>query len=135
MIFADAGLPPPAPEQIGRLWELDAEAWVQTLSPETLALMKDLKASGRKIGILSNMSADFHARLFAPRCAEYRALADAEMISGIERLVKPERPIYDLAAQRLGLAPGDLLFLDDTESNVAAARRWGWRAQLYRAEP
>ena len=53
----------------------------------------------------------------------------------MERLVKPDRPIYDLAAKRLGLAPHDLLFLDDTESNVLAARRWGWRSHVYRAVP
>ena len=134
MTFADAGLPPPTPEQLEKLWELDAAGWTKTLSADTLALMKDLKAAGKKIGILSNMSEDFHERLFAPRCAEYRALADAEVISGFEKLVKPDRPIYDLAAGRLGLPPSDLLFLDDTESNVLAARKWGWRSHVYRAE-
>jgi FMN phosphatase YigB (HAD superfamily) len=133
LTFADAGLPPPSAGQIEKLWELDAQAWCKTLSPRTLALMKDLKASGRKIGILSNMSEDFHARLFAPLCAEHRALVDAEIISGFEKLVKPDRPIYDLAASRLGLAPGELLFLDDTEQNVIAARKWGWRSHVYRA--
>ena len=134
-MFANAGLPPPTPEQVGRLWQLDAEGWVKTLSPETLALMKDLKAAGKKIGILSNMSEDFYERLFAPRCAEYRALADAEVISGFERCVKPGREIYDIAAARLGLAPHDLLFLDDTESNVTGARKWGWRSRVYHAAP
>ena len=133
-IFADAGRPPPTPAQLERLWTLDACSWVARLSPHTLALMEDLKASGRKVGILSNMAADFHARLFSDRCAAYRALADAEVISGLVRLVKPERPIYDLAAKRMGLAPRDLLFLDDTAENVAAARRWGWRAQVFSAE-
>ena len=134
LTFADAGVPPPTPEQLETLWELDAAGWVKTLSRETLALMKDLKAMGKKIAILSNMSGDFHERLYVPRCAEYRALADAEIISGLERLVKPERPIYDLAAARLGLEPKDILFLDDTESNVEAARKWGWRSCVYRAE-
>ena len=134
LTFADAGLPPPTPEQFKMLWELDAAGWTKTISSRTLALMKDLKAIGKKIGILSNMSEDFHERLFAPRCAEHRALADAEIISGFEKLVKPDRPIYDLAAERIGIAPGDLLFLDDTESNVLAARKWGWRSHVYRAE-
>ena len=133
LTFADAGLPPPTPEQLKRLWELDAEGWVKEISAETLALMKDLKSMGRKIGILSNMSEDFYELLFAPRCAEHIALADAVVISGIERMVKPDRAIYDLAADRLGLAPHDLLFLDDTEANVEAARRFGWRSLLYRA--
>ena len=134
LTFANAGLPPPTPEQLAQLWKFDAEGWVRTLSPLTLALMKDLKAAGKKLGILSNMSEDFRDKLFFPRCADYIAQADAVIISGAERLVKPDRPIYDLAARRLGLAPRDLLFLDDTESNVAAARRWGWRSHVYHAE-
>lgn len=133
LTFENAGLPPPTPEQLARLWSLDAEGWVKTLSPITLELMKDLKVMGKKLGILSNMSEDFYERLFAPRCAAYRALADVEIISGIERCVKPDRKIYDLAASRLGLEPHELLFLDDTESNVTAARRWGWRSHVYRS--
>lgn len=131
--FSDAGLPPPTPDQLERLWELDAVGWVKTLSADTLALMKDLKSAGKRIGVLSNMSADFHERLFVPRCAEYRALVDVEVISGKVRMAKPERPIYDLTAARLELPPKDILFLDDTETNVLAARKWGWRSHVYRA--
>lgn len=134
MTFTDAGLPPPTFEQLERIWELDAVGWVKVLSADTLALMKDLKSAGKKIGVLSNMSEDFYERLFVPRCAEYRALVDVEVISGQVRMFKPERPIYDLTAERLALDPKDILFLDDTESNVAAARRWGWRSHVYRAE-
>lgn len=134
LTFENAGLPPPTDAQLKELWRLDAEGWVRTISPRTLGLMRDLKAAGKKIGILSNMSEDFHDILFVPRCAEHIALADAKVISGMEHLVKPDRPIYDLMAKRLGLEPRDLLFLDDTESNVSAARRWGWRSLVYRAE-
>jgi nicotinate-nucleotide adenylyltransferase len=131
--FELAGLPPPTSAQLEELWRLDAESWVRELSGETLGLMRDLKAMGKRIGILSNMSEDFHRRLFAGACAGYRALADVEVISGIERMVKPDREIYDLAARRMGFAPGELLFLDDTEANVAAARDLGWRSQIYKA--
>ena len=134
MIFADAALPPPTQEQMARLWELDAVCWIKELSVDTLALMKDLKAAGKKIGMLSNMSVDFYERLFVPHCAQYRALVDVEAISGKERMFKPERRIYDLIASRLEVLPSDLLFLDDTESNVVAARKFGWRAHVFRAQ-
>jgi len=129
--FADAGLPAPTPEILARLWEIDAEGWVRTLRADTLALMKSLRAAGKRIGILTNMSPDFHARLFVPRCAEYRALADAEVVSGLEKLYKPQREIYDLMAVRLDVPPARLLFLDDTPKNVEAARAFGWQAEVY----
>lgn len=131
-IFADAGRAVTAAD-LAALWTVDAEAWVRTLRPETLALMRRLKADGRKIGILTNMSPDFHARLFVPRAAAYRALADAEVVSGLVRVCKPDQAIYDLMACRLALPPARLLFFDDTPANVAAARALGWQAEVYPA--
>ena len=130
-IFADAGCPPPDAATLADLWELDSVGWIRELRPDTLELMRRLKACGKKIGILSNMSPEFHARLFVPRAAAYRALVDAEVISGLENLYKPERPIYDLMVQRIGLPPERLLFVDDTLSNVEAARRYGWQSEVY----
>ena len=128
--FADAGATI-TPKQIDDLWELDAEGWIRTLRADTLALMRRLKASGKKLGVLSNMSPDFYERLFVPRCAECRALFDAEVISGLHHIYKPEEPIYRLAERMMGLTPDRLLFLDDTEANVLAARSFGWHAEVY----
>ena len=129
-IFADAGVEISGAD-LEELWEIDAVGWIRNLRPETLDLMRMLKAQGKKLGILSNMSPDFHDRLFVPRAAEYRALADVEVISGLEKLYKPERPIYDLTQRRMGLSPDRLLFLDDTPVNVNAARSYGWQAEVY----
>ena len=128
--FADAGVTLDA-AQVDDLWELDAVGWIRTLRDDTLALMRRLKASGKKLGVLSNMSPDFHERLFVPRCAAYRALLDAEVISGLHRLCKPAEPIYRLTEREMGLPPDHLLFLDDTEVNVRAARAFGWHAEVY----
>ena len=129
-IFADAGVEISAAD-LEELWEIDAVGWIRNLRPETLDLMRMLKAQGKKLGILSNMSPDFYDRLFVPRAADYRALADVEVISGLEKLYKPERPIYDLTQRRMGLSPERLLFLDDTPVNVHAARSYGWQAEVY----
>ena len=129
-IFADAGVEISAAD-LEELWEIDAVGWIRNLRPETLDLMRMLKAQGKKLGILSNMSPDFYDRLFVPRAADYRALADVEVISGLEKLYKPERPIYDLTQRRMGLSPDRLLFLDDTPVNVHAARSYGWQAEVY----
>jgi len=128
--FADAGATIGA-AQLDVLWELDAADWFRTMRTDTLALMRRLKASGKKLGVLSNLSPESYERLFVPRCAEYRALLDAEVISGLELLYKPEEPIYRLMERRMGLPPARLIFLDDTEANVLAARAFGWRAEVY----
>ena len=128
--FADAGATIGA-AQLDVLWELDAADWFRTLRTDTLALMRRLKASGKKLGILSNMSPESYERLFVPRCAEYCTLLDAVVISGLEFLFKPEEPIYRLTERRMGLPPDRLIFLDDTEANVLAARAFGWRAEVY----
>ncbi len=133
-IFAAAGVSL-TDEIIADLWEIDAVSWIRNLRADTLELMRALKTAGRKVGILSNMSPDFHARLFVPYAAAYRELADAEVISGLERLYKPERPIYDLMEKRMGIPAARLLFVDDTSTNVEAARSYGWQAALYPPPP
>ena len=62
---------------------------------------------------------------------ELRALADAEVVSGFVHLYKPQREIYDLMSERIGLPPEKLLFLDDLESNINAARSLGWRGEVF----
>lgn len=132
-IFADAGVPEPSAETLAELRRLDAASWVDVLRDDTLALMRDLKAAGKKLGILSNQSSDFYESFFAPRCADYRALVDVEIISGHERTCKPGREIFDRAAARIGLPPARLLFYDDFARNVEAARQYGWQAEIYPA--
>ena len=42
--------------------------------------------------------------------------------------IKPERAIFDLAAQRFGVPPAELLFFDDHLPNIVAAQAAGWQA-------
>jgi len=94
---------------------------------KTLAWMKELKAAGYKIGILTNMPPAMAPR-FKRVFADFIALADATVISGEERMFKPQRRIYDLLTARIGLPPEELCFVDDVESNCEGARRAGWKA-------
>ena len=130
LIWADADIALTA-EQKARILEEDYASFLEgyrNLRP--LAWMKALKASGRKIGILSNQSADFAVR-FRKTFPDFIALADAMVISGEERMFKPQKRIYDLLAGRIGLPPEELCFIDDAESNCEGARRAGWHAVLF----
>lgn len=109
---------------------LDFDSW-SAPNAGTLAWARELKARGLKIGILTNMPTAFIP--WFDRCAApFRALADAEVISGRERLAKPDPAIYRLMERRIGLPPEALLFLDDSPANVEAARACGWRAIRFR---
>ncbi len=44
-------------------------------------------------------------------------------------LVKPWPEIYRRFTRELGASPGEILFFDDREENVIAARAEGWRAE------
>ncbi len=110
--------------------ELDCATWTN-LADETFALMKDLKAAGKKIGILSNMSRDFFSTQYCRVAAHIRAILDAEIISGFVGITKPDPRIFALASEKIGIAPARLLFLDDIQGNVEAARRCGWYAERY----
>ena len=115
----------PAPEVIAEIARADYDSWAHG-NLETLRWARELKAQGFKIGILTNMPPDYEP-WFNRAAADFRALADAELISGQVRLVKPEPAIYALMAERMALPPEELCFLDDTERNVAAARACGWQ--------
>jgi putative hydrolase of the HAD superfamily len=45
---------------------------------------------------------------------------------------KPDRRIYELLCERLGLLPEEIIFLDDVEEVVTAAREVGIRAIQFR---
>lgn len=132
-IFADAGLPPPTDGQMREIVRLDKCSWVDELRDDTLALMRELKAMGKKIGILSNQSTDFYNECYVTRCGAYRELADVEVISGLEKIYKPDPAIYRLCEERMGLPAARLLFFDDFIENVEGARALGWQSVQYPA--
>ena len=49
----------------------------------------------------------------------------ASIVSGLERLVKPDPRIYRVFCERYGLAPESCVFIDDSEPNVISARKIG----------
>ena len=53
------------------------------------------------------------------------------VVSGEEKLLKPDPAIYWLALDRFRLRPADALFIDDRQINVAGAEAIGMRAHLF----
>ena len=53
------------------------------------------------------------------------------VVSGDEKLVKPDARIFELAAHRFGYAPHAMLFIDDNAANIGAARELGWQVHHF----
>lgn len=96
----------------------------------TEELIRDLKAAGYKLYVLSNMSCEFID--FLRRFPVY-GLFDGEVVSCEEHTVKPEPQIYRILLDRYGLDPAETLFVDDRPVNIAAAEQLGIRGQLFDA--
>ncbi len=53
------------------------------------------------------------------------------VVSGVEKLAKPDPAIYALALERFGLQPGEAIFVDDNHANVVSARANGFAAHHF----
>ena len=48
--------------------------------------------------------------------------------SSVEGIMKPDKRIYEITAERLGVKPEECLFIDDLKENVEGARKVGFKA-------
>jgi putative hydrolase of the HAD superfamily len=85
------------------------------------ALVRQCRGAGLRSGLLSNS----WGRQAYPRHL-FIELFDDVVISCEVGMRKPEERIFLLAAGRLGLAPAECVFIDDTGGNVAAAAALGF---------
>ena len=109
----------------GDLWD----EYCGTLNAELAAYFAGLRPRYRT-AILSNSFAGAreqeHARY------GFGDLCDLIIYSHEVGLQKPDPRIYALTAARLGLAPAEIVFLDDAQAAVTAARACGWHAVHFR---
>lgn len=99
--------------------------------PEMVQVLVAYIACGGRAVLLSNMPAekkDVCLSLF-PRLDLFETI----VVSGEEKLAKPDAAIFRLALQRLGLPAERVLFVDDLASNVAGARQIGLLGHQFRS--
>ena len=97
--------------------------------PAALNLMHQLRRPDTPMFFLSNMPAPYAEHLER----EYAFVRDFDdgVFSSRVKLIKPDPAIFAVAAQRFGLPPAELVFVDDVPANVAAAQAAGWQAVLF----
>ena len=97
--------------------------------PGAARLVADVKAAGVRAFGLTNWSAEtFHVAL--QKTTVVGALADV-VVSGRERIAKPDPRVFDLAVSRFGLDPARTLFTDDAEQNTRVAAGRGFRTHPF----
>lgn len=117
-----------------RAWGPD---FLDTLPGPVLG-MPELVAQLDNVGVplfaITNFSGEFWRPFVAREAAFFGRFRDI-VVSGDEKLMKPDPAIYRLALTRFGLRPEEALFIDDNAANVAAARDLGIHAHLFVDEP
>nr|WP_243846894.1 HAD-IA family hydrolase [Sphingomonas japonica] len=93
-------------------------------------IVDELGAAGVPLFAITNFSGEFFPPFRAEHAGLFERFRDI-VVSGDERLVKPDPAIYRLALARFGLEPGEAVFVDDNAANVAAAAALGIDAVLF----
>lgn len=113
------------PEHAGLImaWAERGEEMVAGPIHETVELLAELQAARVPCYALSNMEAE----TFPLRRDRFPFLQtfDGCVISGFERVAKPQREIFDILLSRHELDAARTVFIDDSPRNIAAARRLG----------
>lgn len=113
----------------GRRVSSDAfdDAWEQhfLVNPEMLALAAELRERGLRTAVLSNTQASHVAIM---RRMGVLAPFDPVLMSCEVGRRKPEKEIFELALERLGLPANEVAFVDDVPEYVAAAASVGIHA-------
>ncbi|HTN15552.1 MAG TPA: HAD family phosphatase [Sphingomonadaceae bacterium] len=95
----------------------------------TIELAEALHTQGVPLYAITNFGHEFWT-MFRPGRPVFDLFRDI-VVSGTEKLAKPDPAIYRLAEQRFGHAPGAMLFVDDNPANIASARECGWNGHLF----
>jgi 2-haloacid dehalogenase len=92
--------------------------------PGTADVLRELKVDGVPVHAISNWSAETFP--IALERFPFLGLFDVLIVSGRERLVKPDSQIFRLFLDRAGLDAADCVFVDDNAANIAAASAIGF---------
>jgi 2-haloacid dehalogenase len=100
------------------------------LMPGVGAIVDALVARAVPLYAITNFSEEFWRPFRAREAAFFDRFEDV-IVSGAERMIKPDPAIYALALERFGLARGEAIFIDDRADNVAGAEAGGFVGHVF----
>jgi 2-haloacid dehalogenase len=112
-----------------RAWAERGEDMIAGPIDRTVELLAEVKATGMRCYVLSNMEPENYA--LRMQRFDFLDWFDGYVISGLEGLVKPDPRIFHRMLERFDLQPARTVFIDDNAVNVEAAAAIGINAILF----
>ena len=108
--------------------------WMEMLTPikKNINILKDLRDLGYKTYILSNYIKEVY--FYTKEKYNIFSLFDGQIISGFEKIIKPEKAIYKLLLSRYNLLPEESLFIDDVLPFLKPAKKLGMKTIWYKPD-
>lgn len=119
----------PQYEDLIRAYETRITETIPGPVPGTHDIVRELSANDTPLFVITNFGAEFWER-FRPAQPIFDHFGDI-LVSGVEKLIKPDPAIYALALDRFGLSSGEAIFIDDNHDNVVSARNNGFVAHHF----
>ena len=111
------------------LWHTGWPQMLRDQIPETVELLAALRRRGHRLLALTNWSAETFP--IARQRFAFLGWFEDIVVSGEVKLAKPDRRIFELAIRGAGLEPARTLYIDDSASNVEAAKALGFRTHHF----
>ena len=89
----------------------------------TVRILSELRERGTPLYSLTNFSAETFVT--ARAIYDFFSWFQGIVVSGEEKLIKPDRRIFKLILDRFSIDPDNAIFIDDRKDNVAAAQELG----------
>jgi 2-haloacid dehalogenase len=99
------------------------EKMIKGYIPQNVTVLRNLKEKYKLYG-LTNWSAETFPIVF--KRFSFFKLFDGIVISGEEKLIKPDKKIFELILERYHLEAKNSLFIDDNMNNIQAAKEIGF---------
>lgn len=112
--------------QSGSIWKEGVEYSFKN-NEQVIDIARELKKKGFKLGFLSNT--EIPAFNFFKK-QNYDFL-DVSVFSCLEGYVKPEKEIYEIILNRLGVQPEEAIFIDDRAMHIEGAKKLGINTILF----
>jgi 2-haloacid dehalogenase len=96
---------------------------------DTVQILRELHAAGIPLFALTNWSEEMFP--VALNRFDFLDLFDDIIVTGEERVAKPDPRIFEILQERIGHSLHDCIFIDDSQGNVEAAAKAGLDAILF----